>query len=360
MHLENNQVFLSLVRQGIGHGLSYNNYYSVDWAAIKALADEHGLSAIVLDGIEKLDNNLTNGLSIQNKLEWIGEVLQNYEGRYAAYKKAIGELAGFYNQHGFKMMLLKGYACSLNWPKPEHRPCGDIDIWQYGQQKEADSILSKEKRIKIDNTHHHHTVFYWKDFMVENHYDFVNVHHSRSNAKIEKDLKRLGNDDSHYVVISGEKVYMPSPNLHALFLLRHAMIEFAASGLNLRQLLDWALFVKAHSKEVDWEWLESLMEEYGMKRLYDVFNAICVGDLGFPVDIFTKVQFDPILKERVLNEILSPSVSNIKPQNFFSRVLWKWHRWKSNEWKHRLVYKESMWSTFWSGVWSHMLKPMSI
>ena len=43
-----------------------------------------------------------------------------------------------------------------------------------------------------------------------------------------------------------------------------------------------------------------------------------------------------------------------------ARVAWKWHRWKANEWKHRLVYKESMRSTFWSGVWNHLLKPKSI
>ena len=79
--------------------------------------------------------NSTNTLPLQMKLEWIGEVLQNYEQRYSAYENAIGSLADFYNQHGFKMMVLKGYACSLDWPKPEHRPCGDIDIWQFGQQK---------------------------------------------------------------------------------------------------------------------------------------------------------------------------------------------------------------------------------
>lgn len=48
------------------------------------------------------------------------------------YLQAVASLAGFYNAHGYKMMVLKGYACSLNWPRPEHRPCGDIDIWLFG------------------------------------------------------------------------------------------------------------------------------------------------------------------------------------------------------------------------------------
>ena len=364
--------FLQLVRLGIGTGTVNGSRLTVhgsdDWQALKTLADEQGLSAVILDALNTDGMNLTDSMPLQMKLEWIGEVIQSYEQRYAAYEKALSSLAGFYNQHGFKMMVLKGYACSLDWTKPEHRPCGDIDIWQFGQQKEADAALLKANtnrtdntnKFKIDNSHHHHTVFYWQGFMVENHYDFVNVHHSKSNAAIEKEFKTLGADDSHYVEVNGEKVYLLSSNLHALFLLRHAMTEFAAGVINLRQLLDWAFFVEKHTMEIDWEWLESRLEEYGMKRLYDVFNAICVGDLGFDVNIFPKVQFDPSLKDRVLREILSPAIPNEKPKFVMARVAWKWHRWKANEWKHRLVYKESMRSTFWCGVWNHLLKPASI
>lgn len=71
-------------------------------------------------------------------------MLQNYEYRYELYRRAIAELAGFYGEYGLKMMILKGYTCSLDWPKPEHRPCGDIDIWQFGKQNEADAFIRKE------------------------------------------------------------------------------------------------------------------------------------------------------------------------------------------------------------------------
>lgn len=353
--------FLQLVRLGIGTSKDVSIPIEVDWIGLKTLADRQGLSAVVLDGIDKLNTNSTSQLSLELKLEWIGEVIRNYEQRYAAYEKAIGALAGFYNRHGYKMMVLKGYACSLSWPKPEHRPCGDIDIWQFGQWKEADKCLAENKRkIKIDSNHHHHTVFKWQGFSVENHYDFVNVHHSKSNAKLERVFKELGADDSYSIEVNGERVYLPSPNLHALFLLRHMMIEFAASSASLRQLADWAFYAKMHKEEIDWTWLDDILERYGMKRLYDVFNSICIGDLGFDVNIFPKVQFDTSIKDKVLNEILSPAIPNEKPKNVFARMVWKWHRWKANEWKHQLVYKESMWSSFWSGVWNHLLKPSSI
>lgn len=357
MNTEIKDTLLSIIRLGIGHYASIQPI-PIDWEIIGESATRQGLFALLVDGIERMPENRRPKKDLL--IQWIGQTWLGYEKRYELYHLAIAELARWYNSHGYKMMILKGYACSLNWLRPEHRPCGDIDIWLFGEQKEADTVLKQEKKINIDNSHHHHTVFCWHDFWVENHYDFVNIYHNKSNILIEKEFKELGRDDTHYVDVYGEKVYLPSPNLHALFLLRHSMIEFAASSITLRQLIDWAFFVEKHSSEIDWGWLENKLEEYGMKQLYDVYKAICVEDLGFDINIFPSVQFLPGLKERVLDEILNPAIPNEKPHIFFSRVVWKYRRWKANEWKHKLVYKESMWSSFWNGVWNHLLKPSSI
>ena len=177
---------------------------------------------------------------------------------------------------------------------------------------------------------------------------------------MEKILKDFGQDDSHYVEIDGEKVYLPSANLHAMFMLRHAMSNFASTGFNLRQLLDWGFFVEKHGYEIDWDWLDKQLGHFGMKKLYDIFNAICVGDLGFDVNIFPKVQFDPMVKDRVLNDILSPEFNEKEKGGFCSRAIFKYRRWKANAWKHELCFSESMSSAFWSGVKSHLLKPASI
>lgn len=366
MSTDLHESFLRLVRLGIGHTDLVQG--SVDWVALKALADRQGLSAVVLDGIDKCHTDTTDStdnMPQRMRLEWIGEVLQNYEQRYNAYERAIGSLAGWYNQHGYKMMVLKGYACSLDWPNPKHRPCGDIDIWLFGQQREADAALgswfmAQGLKSVIDNSHHHHTAFEWQGFMVENHYDFINVHHHKSHVEFERILKSLGHDDSNSINVNGEKVYLPSTSLHALFLLKHLMLHFSTGEITLRQLLDWAFFVENHSEEIDWKWLENVLEEFGMKELYNVFNAICVGDLGFNVHLFPQVQFSPELKDRVLEDILSPEFGEEMPSGMLKRLLWKWRRWRANEWKHKLCYKESMWSAFWSGVWGHLLKPKSI
>lgn len=378
------KIFLQLVRLGIGHepvdGSRLTIHGSVDWELVLSLAEKQGLSAVVADGIDWLKVHGGESTAILSPkpvmLQLIGSVLRNYEYRHELYRRAIAELTGFYNSHGFKMMVLKGFACALDWPKPEHRPSGDIDIWLFGQYREADAVLATEKGITIDNSHHHHTVFYWRDFMVENHYDFINVHARRSNARLERIFKELGDasniDDNEnkgtripWVEEYGERVYLPSANLHALFLIRHAVAHFAAAEITLRQVLDWAFFVDKHGSEVDWPWLMGVLEEFGLRRFFDVLNAICVEDLGFAfngsgVYGLQLQDVDKALKARVLGDILEPEFNEEQPKRLLPRVWFRYRRWQANGWKQRLCYNESRWSAFWSGVWNHLLKPSSI
>ena len=357
----NKENFLTLVRLGIGHSVGAFPE-CVEWEDIEALAVQHGLSAIVLDGIERLPVGYRPPQILL--LNWIGEVLQGYEHMYDAYKKAISELAGFYNSHGFKMMVLKGYACSLDWRKPEHRPCGDIDIWVFGQQEAADKELASSLKLqdssfRIDNSHHHHSVFNWDEFTVENHYDFVNVYAHKSSHELEKVFKELGMDDSHSVEVNGEKVFIPSPNLHALFLLRHMVSHFAAAEISLRQVLDWVFFVEKHNKEIDWEWLIDVLEKYHMKDFFNLINAICVDDLGFNANLFPYVQYLPELKQKVLNDIIDPEYGTAEPSGLIKRIVYKYRRWQGNAWKQKMCYGESRWGAFCYGIWAKMLKPAS-
>ena len=330
------EAFLTLVRLGIGNKVS-ELPQKVDWAKVRKFADKQGLYAVVLDGIEKLP--VASRPPQELLLEWIGEV---------------------YNSNGVKMMVLKGYACSLNWPKPNHRPCGDIDIWQFGDYKKADELVAKEKCIKVDKSHHHHTVFDWGEFTVENHYDFVNVYHHKSNSELEKIFKELGEDDRHCVKVNGADVYLPSPKLHTLFLLKHMMNDFTSFSVNLRQVLDWAFHIEKYGKEIDWNWMMKIIDKYHMTDFFNTINAICVEELGYESSLFPRVQYNSYLKDKVLADILNPKYSFEEPKYLIPRLLYKYKRWKGNGWKHKMCYNESMWSAFWSGVWGHLLKPASI
>jgi hypothetical protein len=202
-------------------------------------------------------------------------------------------------------------------------------------------------------------------FTVENHYDFINVHHHKSNVELERIFKELGKDDSHYIDMrststdSATKVYLPSPNLHALFLIKHMVSHFAAAEITMRQVLDWAFFVEKHANEVDWEWLQSMLDKYHMKDFFNCINAICVEDLGFDASLFPEIESNLAMKERVLLDILNPQFSSAEPDGFVPRMIYKYQRWQGNAWKHELCYNESRLSAFLTGIWAKILKPAS-
>lgn len=346
-----------IIRLGIGHRAS-PPVTITDWEAVKALAAQHGLSAVALDGVYRLPENKRPEETFL--AVWKGEVAQEFELIYEQYSKVLSQMSKFFASNGIKMMVFKGYACSLNWPMPNHRPCGDIDMWLFGKSREADELVASDRGIEVHYDYHHYTRFYWWKFRVENHYSFVNVHHHKSNVEMEKILEKLGEDDSYSVDVLGQKVCLPSPNLHALYLLRHAFTHFAAVKISLKHVLDWGFHVQAHSSEIDWPWLVGLLDSFGMHRMFNIFNAICVEDFGFAASLFPELRFSPMLKDRVLAEILSPEFSGETPSALFPRIAFKFRRWRANAWKHRLCYRESLWSAFWSGVWNHLLKPRSI
>lgn len=357
------ETLLSLIRLGIGHPVTILPE-SIDWETIRSLASEQGLSAIVLDGAQVLTDRgaLNEGrvMDVQLKKQWIGSVIQSFEWKYEEYRKSLGQLARFYNEHGFKLMVLKGYGLGLNYVRPEHRPYGDIDIWAFGKFKEADTALAKELSIPIEKSHHHHTTFYFNGYLVENHYDFLNVHYGHGNEELEKILKDLANDDSNRTEIDGQTIYLPSANLHALFVLRHTMSHFASTGMNLRQVLDWGFLIQEHSSEIDWPWFLRILDEYHMKDFFHCLNAICVCNLGFDVSIFPRFQFEVAMKDRVLNDTLWREFDASVPHNFLRRIVFKYRRWQANAWKQNLCYGDSRFKSFWTGVWSHLLKPSMI
>ena len=313
-------------------------------------------------------------LDINLKFDWMGESVVAYEQRYTAYSNTVVELASFYQKHSIKMMVLKGYALSLNYPVPSHRPCGDIDIYLFGKYREADEALSGELGIKIDNGHHHHTIFSFKGCTVENHYDIINVHYGHRNNELEPVLKRLASDDTHSIEIavgsSSEtvRIYLPSPNLHALFQIKHCMSHFASTFISPRLLLDFALFAKKYSSSIDWKWLYGVLRDFGMLDFFRYLRAICIEDLGFSREYFgfeadeAACSLDESLKKRILSDMLSPEFEEEEPKKkgMIPRVAFKFRRWQANAWKQRLCYPGSRFVAFWNSVWAHILKPDSI
>ena len=116
--------------------------------------------------------------------------------------------------------------------------------------------------------------------MVENHYDFVNKETHASNARLERLFKQYAAQPGESVAVAGVAVYLPSEQLNALFLLRHAAVHFAAINIGLRHVLDWCVFVAHCHDRIDWPALYAVARETRMVGFLNCLNALCVDCLG--------------------------------------------------------------------------------
>ena len=343
-------LLLCLLCNASGRKSECNIDSDIAWDVLLELADLQGVSAIIADAVENVGVQLPR----KAKIELAGRVLM-HEQQYQQHVEIMTQLAKLYAEAGFRMMILKGWGLSLDYPVPSHRPTGDLDIWLFGNQKEADKYLAS-KNISIDNGHHHHSVFYINDVMVENHYDFINIHVHRSNRNVETKLKELANEYS-VETINGVDVYLPTANFNSVFLLSHTASHFASTGMSLRNLLDWGFFMKKHGAEIDWEWYVPYVKQRGMWPFFTILNSICVNRLGFDSTIFHNYLDESTVSERVLRDVITPEI-DIKEDGSLMRSLWvKPTRWWHNRWKHRLCYSDSLFSSFFYGLWAKILKP---
>lgn len=343
------ETLLFLLRSASGNVKCPDSLMPVsDWREVMNLAQEHGVAAIALDGYQKVWEY--EDIPEDIRYEWLGRSV-SIENNYQSCCDAIKSLAGFYDKHGISMMLLKGTALSLNYPIPSHRSPGDIDVYNFGHWKLADQCVEQELGIKVDTSHHHHTVFNYKGFVVENHFDFVNVKAHKNAYSIETKLKDLAGKSIENQ-IDGIKIYTPSADFNAIFLIRHAAQHFAGSRLTLRQLLDWGYFIDKHSSEVDWSMAVPFIKNMGCWRFFCAVNGICTGALGFDASLFPGFDRDLDLEKRILDDTLQPEFKATG-----NGAIFKFRRWCANIWKHKIVYDEKLVPLFCTLAWSHIKKP---
>lgn len=365
---QTDNVLLSLVRFAVcGHCDAPQFDSSTDINSVFALASQQAIPVLLADGLQVYLSAHPEAKPFANesvadkhkRMQWLGQMMA-CERLYAKHEKAMADLARLYASKGIRMMVLKGYGLSLDWPVPNHRPIGDLDIYNFGKWRKADALISKYCGIKVDDGHEHHTVFNFKGVAVENHYDFINTKAHRDAPKIEARLKTLA-EKGWKIEVQGARIYLPSADFNAIFLMRHMGQHFAGEHLNLRQVLDWGFFVRAHHEKVDWNKTITFLKEIGLYTFFCQINAICVDYLGFDETVFPSVERKEGLEERILADILHPEFAEEKPSSGLLPILtFKFRRWWHNRWKHPLVYKEWLLPMFLTLLWSHLRRYKTI
>ena len=327
-----------------------------EWVEFVRLAQQHNVLPLVCDGLAGLRKELP--LNLFSKIAGLTVVA---EDKYATRVEVIKELSSLFTSYDIPLMIIKGYGISLYYSTPNHRSFSDVDTYNFGQQERADEVLKKELGVNIDVDAHLHTTCVYKGVLVENHYDFIEIHSHNSNARFNKILKAEADKGYKVHKIGEEEILLPSPMFNALFLMRHMALHYAAERVSVRHLCDWKQFIEAEGNNIDWACVQTIYKQFNMNCFADAVSAICIDHLGLNAKLIPNIERNAKLEERILNDILYAEFDEEKPKGgLFKIVWWKTRRFFANSWKHKLIYNESVLRTFIQSSYSHLLKPKTI
>ena len=273
------------------------------WNHLFLLAAQQGLLAIVWDALQKLmgeglsgqgfsgqgltGRNVTGqeetGLGIPWALKIRWELSVRHIGEiHRRQRLVLKELAEVFAREGIRVMLLKGLGLAEMYPRPEHRESGDLDIYLFGDFEKGNEVMRKMGiAVEYDGTKH--SKFNYKGIPVENHKNFLNVTTTRVDKDLERELMRMLQEQKcGSLDLGGITVDVPPPDFQMIFLTRHAITHFLASGLVLRHLYDFGIFYSAHAQEVDLDRIEKIFKRASQHKLYRAFLDVLQIYLGMP------------------------------------------------------------------------------
>lgn len=345
-------------------------------------ANRQGVAGLLYEEVQRMyEESGVNPLDRKSLMRLAGYV-QKRQTVYHSFKESMERLARFYGKHGIGMMVLKGYGLSLDWPTPDLRPSGDLDIFLFdkglrakdesqetkdeglsGERLEvwkyADRLVEKKLGVKVDDSHEHHTCFSIAGISVENHYDFNNVKLHRDAVEWERMFKSLSSEvrGERLEVREGSNIYLPSADLNALFLMRHMGLHFASTEMSLKQLFDWAFFVEKHGAEVNWAMVMDFLGKMKNVVFFHQINAICVDYLGFEESRFPEIVRDEAVEKRIIDDVFHPEFAEESPKgNVIQQVMFKNRRYWKNGWKRKLIFRDSPVIDFAYGCVAHIVR----
>lgn len=334
--------------------------FSEEWIKLLSMASLHGMLPVVMSFFEtrRIEHQELRTIVIK----WFG-MAQMSINNYRMRLKTMCELAGMFAEAGLDVMFFKGAALAQLYPVPEWRVFSDIDFYLYGKWKEGNYVLARHG-IESSPYPHHNTEAVLHNILLENHYDFVERLNHRQNLILDDELKRLADEEGRNIKATflGENmksVYVMTPTMNAIFLMRHMSAHFVSESIPLRMLYDWILFLRTHAKDVDWERVDKLYMASGMTEFVGIVQGLL--QKYFQVEI-PLCPVKPLLSkktEKVWKSIACPPKVNPYKKKGWLYYLYEAKVFLANRWKHQIVYPgESYVFLFVRYSWSAMKRKL--
>ncbi len=327
---------------------------NISWRLLRGIALQHGVIAVVAQG---LSNELKNGCSFDNLDERLRQqfafdmlaVEQNYLSLWQSSK----HLADLFHGNGVRTIELKGFVTSRLYPNPCQRSFCDFDCYLNDFEK-GNEIIAKEG-IKLSGSYKHVT-FNYESSHVENHQFCTHFRGDKKASQFELLLQEIMlSDNADYLPDS--YIEKPTPIFNALFLTYHARSHFFDERVSLKQVIDWAMFMKSYGKNVlDWEYFIKVCQDYGLlsfaQSMSRIAQKICHVDI--PFDCLPNDMVDNML----LDDIFSSCQEHVEyGKGFKTRCQILRNKYKGR-WKYNYFSNQSFGSALRQQIWGYLVETM--
>lgn len=355
------EAFLTLLQLGIGAIIAPNDKCLTlldlsmqQWRDVMALAERQGVAAIGFDGIQKIVNYYGKNFKAakENPEDWtqwllgyVGLMLQ-YEQLSIQQKKVISKLSDVWAAEGIRMMVFKGQANAVFYPVPNHRATGDIDCWLFGEAERGDCIMEKYGAA-VDKKWYRHSKISYHEETIENHRVMSHTHGSKKKQEMEEELRLMLNPKALSLIEGCGKALMPSPQFNASFLTYHGLHHFLTEGLRMKQVLDWAVFLKNEHK-VDWKQYNDFCKRYKLERFAAIMNYVASEYLGVHLKN-SEIHVDGRYAEKLLQSTLYDDdyLFNSGKSDWTVRWLLVKNMLTKDKWKYRDIALQNVWMQLW-------------
>ena len=277
--------FFALLRSGLWNEVPERAFFAsgTDWEALYRLASAQTVAPLVTDGINRLPREL---------LPAEPERLDPFLGDMMATSKRNRQLDAFVPKlfdalAGIPVVLVKGQSLAVDYPDPERRQPGDIDLLLLPTSYEAAKavLLPKATKVLEEETAIWHQGMYFRSIEVEIHGSISTLMSRKLDKKLAALLKeQFDGRPLPEVSIDGVGIPVPEADFNAVYIFVHFLHHYWSGGVGLRQVIDWMTFVSVHKRDIHPVILEVRLQDLGLLHLWKVFTGFAQEYLGCPAE----------------------------------------------------------------------------
>lgn len=275
--LKAQKTLLRVLSDVIGEKTSEYSHTESEWEDILTLAKAHGVLSLVLQGCPSIRTQI----SPANWQKWFCKLVAitvNNNSLIATQSKIVGLMA----DKGIPCAILKGTSLAACYCNPLARTLGDIDLLvapQYTEQA-ADILFAQGfSAPKESYAHPYHIDFYMNKTVVELHFAVSTFPNSAAGSEAKRIMDTCWQEIQQKHIEN--HVFPCLSDLHqALSLMLHMERHMTTGCIGLRQLCDWAVFVKSVSPDYFAEQILPALERCGLAEFARVLTKTSVRYLG--------------------------------------------------------------------------------